>query len=321
MSVIDVINQAKQKEVTRISYEMLPPLKGAGISPIIQAVETLMPYDPAFISVTFHRYVTKASTNENGVTEYHALRKRPATIGLASALRTHFGLEVIPHLICSGMSKYDIEDSLIDMDFLGLENVLALRGDKEQGSNIYLAHPQGHEHAVDLVRQICEMNDGKFLDGQVDDCHHSKFTIGVAGYPEKHSDAKDMESDIRALKEKVDAGASFVITQLFYDNEDFFRYTDLCQKAGINIPIIPGIKPLASVKHLKLLPETFGIRIPDKLQNEVLKHAEDADAVRQIGAEWCVKQCSELKAAEMPVIHIYTMGRTESIANIVSQIL
>ena len=320
MSITDVIKKAQSEGTTRISYEMLPPLKGAGLTPALKAVENLMPFEPAFISITCHRYVTKATVNERGETEYHSLRTRPATIGLASSLRQRFGVEVIPHLICSGMSKYDIEDSLIDMDFLGLENVLALRGDKEKEADSYIAHPQGHEHAIDLVKQIREMNQGHFVDAQVDNCHHSRFTVGVAGYPEKHADAESLETDIAALKAKVDAGADFVITQLFFDNNLFFNYMELCREAGIIVPIIPGVKPISTIKHLNLLPETFQTHIPEVLKNEILNHADDASAIQQIGSEWCVNQIKELKAAGMPVVHLYTMGRTESIAKIVSQI-
>ena len=320
MSITDVIKKAQSEGTTRISYEMLPPLKGAGLVPALKAVENLMPYDPAFISITCHRYVTKATTSENGGTEFHSLRTRPATIGMASALRQRFGVEVIPHLICSGMSKYDIEDSLIDMDFLGLENVLALRGDKEKEADSYIAHPQGHEHAIDLVRQIREMNKGHFIDAQLDDCHHSRFTVGVAGYPEKHADAESMEADIQALKAKVDAGADFVITQLFFDNQVFFNYLKQCREAGIDVPIIPGVNPLSTLKHLSLLPQTFGTYIPETLQREILANADNPKAIQQIGAEWCISQIRELKAAGMPIVHLYTMGRTESIAKIVSRI-
>lgn len=320
MSITDVINKAQSQGETRISYEMLPPLKGAGLSPALEAVENLMPYNPAFISITCHRYVTKACVNGQGETQYHSLRTRPATIGLASALRQRFGVEVIPHLICGGMSKYDIEDSLIDMDFLGLENVLALRGDKEKEADSYIAHPQGHEHAIDLVRQIREMNQGHFVDAQVNDCHHSRFTVGVAGYPEKHANAESLEADIQALKAKVDAGADFVITQLFFDNRVFFDYLKQCREAGITVPIIPGVKPLSTIKHLNLLPQTFGTYIPKALSDEVLRHADNPTAIQQIGAEWCISQIKSLKEAGLPIVHIYTMGRTESIARIVSQI-
>lgn len=320
MSITDVIEKAQLENTTRISYEMLPPLKGAGLTPALKAVENLMPYDPAFISITCHRYVTKTTINNNGETEIHSLRTRPATIGLASALRQRFGVEVIPHLICSGMSKYDIEDSLIDMDFLGLENVLALRGDKEKEADSYIAHPQGHEHAVDLVKQIREMNQGHFVDAQVNDCHHSRFTIGVAGYPEKHMDAENMDADISALKAKVDAGADFIITQLFFDNKVFFNYLKKCREAGITAPIIPGVKPLSTLKHLSLLPQTFGTHIPTVLSNEIMKHTDSPTAIQQIGAEWCISQIRELKEAGLPIVHIYTMGRTESIAEIVSKI-
>lgn len=320
MSIITVLNECVANKETRFSYEMLPPLKGAGIQATYDAIDNLMPYNPAFISVTFHRYITKEVIDNNGVRHYHALRRRPGTVGIASAIRQRYGLEVLPHLICSGHSRYDIEDALIDMDFLGLENVLALRGDKEQGTDHFEPHPQGYSYGIDLVRQIREMNNGIFVDGQVEDCYHSRFTIGVAGYPEKHLDASSLDADIKALKAKVDAGADFVITQLFFDNEIFFDFVRRCRAADIDVPIIPGIKPFSTIKHATLLPDTFGVKLPEIFINEILKHADNADAIRQIGKEWCLSQCRELKAAGFPIIHLYTMGKTNDIADMVRQI-
>ena len=226
----------------------------------------------------------------------------------------------MPHLICGGQSKYDIEDALIDLDFLGLHNVLALRGDKSQNEKFFMPHPQGHTHAVDLVRQIAAMNRGQFVDGEVEECHHSKFSIGVAGYPEIHEEAASPEADIACLKAKVDAGAEYVVTQLFYDNARFFDYVRHCREAGIAVPIIPGIKPLSTVRHLTLLPQTFGCHIPEELGREVLRHADDPKAVREIGTEWAVAQSRELVEAGVPVLHYYPMGKADNIIKIAKAI-
>ena len=226
----------------------------------------------------------------------------------------------MPHLICGGQSKYDIEDALIDLDFLGLHNVLALRGDKSQNEKFFMPHPQGHSHAVDLVRQIAAMNRGEFVDGEVEECHHSKFSIGVAGYPEGHEESPSPEADIAALKAKIDAGAGYIVTQLFYDNARFFDFVRRCRKAGIAVPIIPGIKPLSTLRHLTLLPQTFGCRIPEELEREVLRHREDPKAIREVGTEWAVAQSRELKQAGVPVLHYYPMGKADNIIKIAKAI-
>ena len=226
-------------------------------------------------------------------------------------------MEVVPHLICGGLSKYDIEDTLIDMDFLGLHNVLALRGDKSQNEKRFMPHPQGHAHAVDLVRQIADMNRGKFIDGEVEECHHSKFSIGVAGYPEVHAEARDITSDIARLRDKVDAGAEYVITQMFFDNAKYFDFVRRCREAGITVPIIPGIKPLSTLRHLEILPETFGVKLPEELVREVKAHP---DGVREVGTEWAIAQSRELMAAGVPVLHYYTMSRTTNIQKIVKAV-
>ena len=275
-----------------------------------------MEFDPAYINITFHREGIKQTQRPDGGIEWHVVRRRPGTVGISAAIEKRYGVTTVPHLICGGLSKYDIEDALIDMDFLGLHNVLALRGDKSQNERHFMPHPQGHAHAVDLVRQIAAMNRGEFVDGEVEVCHHSKFSIGVAGYPETHQEAASPESDIAFLKAKVDAGASYVVTQLFYDNARFFDFVQRCRQAGITVPIIPGIKPLSTVRHLTLLPQTFGCHIPWELEREVLAHRDDAKAVRRIGTEWAIAQSRELKQAGVPVLHYYPMGKAENIIEI-----
>lgn len=316
MNVVTLINEALATGTTRFAFELLPPLKGDGMGGVFAAIDRLIGFDPAYINITFHREGIKQTPRPDGGTEWHVVRRRPGTVGISAAIRRKYGVEVVPHLICGGLSKYDIEDALIDMDFLGLHNVLALRGDKSQNERFFMPHPQGHAHALDLVRQIAAMNRGEFVDGEVEECHHSKFSIGVAGYPEGHEEALSPEADIAALKAKVDAGAEYVVTQLFYDNARFFDFVRRCREAGIGVPIIPGIKPLATLRHLTLLPQTFGCRIPEELEREVLAHREDKAAIRRIGTEWAIAQSRELKAAGVPVLHYYPMGKAENIIEI-----
>ena len=316
MNVLDTINDAAARGVTRFAFELLPPLKGDGTRGVFTAVDNVAEFDPAYINVTFHREGVKQTVRADGRTEWHTVRRRPGTVGISAAIQNRYGIDAVPHLICGGLSQYDIEDALIDMDFLGLHNVLALRGDASQNERMFMPHPQGHAHAADLVRQIAAMNRGEFVDGEVDVCHHSRFSIGVAGYPETHADAVSAEDDILRLKEKVDAGADYVVTQMFFDNERYFDYVRRCREAGIVVPIIPGIKPLVSPRHLTTLPAAFSISIPDELRRAVEACGGDADKVREVGIEWSTMQARGLKAAGVPVIHFYTMSRTENIARI-----
>lgn len=320
MNVPEIINEAIAAGRTRFAFELLPPLKGDGMQKIFAAIDPLMPFDPAYINITYHREGIKETALPDGGIEWHVVRRRPGTVGISAAIQHRYGVEVVPHLICGGLSKYDIEDTLIDMDFLGLHNVLALRGDRSQNERRFMPHPQGHAHAADLVRQIAAMNRGEFVDGEVEECHHSKFSIGVAGYPEMHEEAASPEADIACLKAKVDAGAEYVVTQLFYDNARFFDYVRRCREAGITVPIIPGIKPLSTVRHLTLLPQTFGCHIPEELGREVLRHKDDPKAVREIGTEWAVAQSRELVEAGVPVLHYYPMGKADNIIKIAKAI-
>ena len=317
MNVLDIIRETSARETTRFSFELLPPLKGDGTRSVFTTIEALREFDPAFINVTFHRESIKETLTPDGHIEWHRMRRRPGTVGISAAIRDRFGIEVVPHLICGGLSRYDIEDALIDMDFLGLHNVLALRGDKSQNEKRFMPHPPGHAHAVDLVRQIADMNRGKFIDGEVEECHHSKFSIGVAGYPEVHAEARDITSDIARLRDKVDAGAEYVITQMFFDNAKYFDFVRRCREAGITVPIIPGIKPLSTLRHLEILPETFGVKLPEELVREVKAHP---DGVREVGTEWAIAQSRELMAAGVPVLHYYTMSRTTNIQKIVKAV-
>ena len=320
MNVVDIINKAISERRTRFAFELLPPLKGDGCCGVFGSIDRLIGFDPAYINVTFHREGIKQAVRPDGSVEWHVVRRRPGTVGISAAIQKKYDVEVVPHLICGGQSKYDIEDALIDLDFLGLHNVLALRGDKSQNEKFFMPHPQGHTHAVDLVRQIAAMNRGQFVDGEVEECHHSKFSIGVAGYPEKHVDALDAESDLRHLKAKVDAGADYVMTQICYDADRILAFIGRCREAGIDVPVIPGVKPLSTLRQLTLLPETFAIELPEALHSEVRAHADRPEAIRRIGVEWAVDQCRRLKAAGVPVIHFYTMGRAENVRQIIKEV-
>ncbi len=262
MRVIDIINQAIEQRQTRFAFELLPPLKGAGLDTIYGAIDPLMEFNPAYINVTFHREGIKERTLDDGSIDWHIVRRRPGTVGVSAAIERKYGVPTVPHLICGGLSKYDTEDALIDMEFMGLENVLALQGDRSQNERHFMPHQQGHSHAIGLVKQIEAMNRGVYIDSETQEVHRTNFSIGVAGYPEKHFAAGSIDSDIAHLKAKVDAGAEYIVTQIFYDNIHLFRFIERCREAGITVPIIPGLKPLSTYRQLSILPETFSITMP-----------------------------------------------------------
>ena len=315
MQIIETINRAIASKRTRFTFELLPPLKGDGMHKIFEAIDPLMEFDPGYINVTYHREDAKYVERPDGLLERRIVRRRPGTVGTAGAIMKRYGVEVVPHLICGGLTRYDIEDALIDLDLLGINNVLALRGDNLKGERSFVPHPDGHAHASDLVRQISDMNNGIFIDGEVEECHHSQFCIGVAGYPEKHAEAPNMEQDLRYLKAKVDAGASYIVTQMSFDNQRIFDFIDACRRIGITVPIVPGIKPFSTKFQLTMLPQIFHVDLPEALVHEVLK-CKDNRAVREVGIEWATAQARELKAAGLPVLHFYTMGKTDNMVKI-----
>ncbi len=320
MRVSQILESAIKEGKTRFAFELLPPLKGAGLEGIYSSIDPLVKFDPAYINITFHREGIKETIDESGNTSWHVVRRRPGTVGVSAAIKRRYDITTVPHLICGGLSRYDIEDALIDMDFLGIENVLALQGDRSQNERVFMPHHQGHSHAVDLVRQIEMMNHGVFVDGESKITHNTNFSIGVAGYPEKHFAAKSLESDIKHLKAKIDAGAEYVVTQMFFDNSRFFAFVDACRAAGITVPIIPGIKPLSTLRQITLLPETFSISIPEELRNEVEKNKDNPQAIGEIGTEWAIAQSRELIAAKVPVLHFYTMSNTSNVEKIATSI-
>lgn len=307
MKVTDHLKNAKK---TLFTLEILPPVKGKSIQSIYDAIDPLMEFKPAFVDVTYHREEYVYKKREKGLLEKVAYRKRPSTISICAAIMNKYKIDAVPHLICGGFSKEDTENALIDLNFLGIENVLALRGDGDKVTGNFLPEPGGHRYGHELVTQIVNMNNGAYLDDELIDAHSSNFCIGVAGYPEKHFEAPNLRTDLRFLKEKVDKGANYIVTQMFFDNRKFFEFEDACRDAGIDVPIIPGLKPLTTLRQLTSLPKIFHIDIPEELSDAVLK-CKNNEAVRQVGTEWMISQCRELIDRNVPCLHFYTMSSCE----------
>ncbi len=317
MKVTEHIQTAKGK--TLFSFEILPPLKGQNIQTIFDSIDPLMEFKPPFIDVTYHREEYDYKELANGLLEKRIVRKRPGTVGICAAIQNKYEVDAIPHVLCGGFTKEDTENFLIDMGFLGIDNVVALRGDAVKSETYFKPEPTGNAFAVDLVRQIDEMNHGVYLDEDLKNSTQTDFCIGVAGYPEKHMEAPNMESDIHFLKKKIEAGADYVVTQMFFDNSKFFAFVDSCRKAGIEVPIIPGLKPLATQKQLNLIPHRFHVDLPEALIKEVIK-AKSKEAIRQVGIDWCIAQSNELIAAGVPFLHYYSMGKSDNIHKVATAI-
>jgi len=316
MKVIDHIKKAKGE--TLFSFEILPPLKGKNIQSIYDGIDPLMEYDPKFINVTYHREEYVYKTHENGLLEKVSIRKRPGTVGICAAIINKYNVDTVPHLICGGFSKDETENALIDLTFLGIDNVLVLRGDPIKTESNFTPHPDGHQYAKQLVDQIEDMNKGNYQLEEVS-LDPTDFCVGVAGYPEKHFEAMNLGSDLQHLKEKVEAGADYIVTQMFFDNQKYFDFVEKCRAAGIECPIIPGIKPIKTLKHISFLPKFFHIDFPDELSNELVKCKDNA-AVTQLGIEWGIKQAQELKDAGAPCIHFYTMSKSDSVRAIAKEV-
>jgi methylenetetrahydrofolate reductase (NADPH) len=308
-----------KSDKTLFSFEVLPPLKGKSIDSLYNAIDPLMEFNPAFVDVTYHREEYIERPRKDGGYDKISTKKRPGTVAICAAIMNKYKVEAVPHLICGGFSKDETENALIDLAFLGIENVLALRGDNLKNERNFVPEKDGNGNSLDLIRQIGDMNSGVYLDQELQNATETNFCIGAAGYPEKHLDAANMQSDLKFLKRKVDAGAEFITTQMFFDNKKYFEYIDLCREAGIHVPIIPGIKPITKKIHLRALPSIFNMDIPEPLASE-LHDAKDDAAARQIGIEWCIQQCKELKAANVPALHFYTMSFSSATKDVVSQI-
>ena len=316
MKVIDHIANAKGN--TLFSFEILPPLKGKSIQSIYDGIDPLMEFKPKFINVTYHREEYIYKEREQGLLEKIAVRKRPGTVGICAAIMNKYDVDAIPHLICGGFNKEDTENALIDLQFLGIDNVLALRGDPIKTESTFKGEPGGHRYAVELIKQISEMNKGNYM---LDDIQMAptNFCIGAAGYPEKHFEAMNLDFDLQNLKAKIDAGAEYIVTQMFFDNSKFFSFVEACRKIGITVPIIPGLKAIKTLSHISFLPKFFHIDYPIELANELLK-CKDNKSAEQVGIEWGIHQSKELKAAGVPCIHYYTMSNSISVKSIAKEI-
>jgi methylenetetrahydrofolate reductase (NADPH) len=317
MKVTDHIAQAKE---TLMSFEVLPPLKGKGIEALYTHLNPLMEFKPAFINVTYHRSEHVFKKRVDGTFEKIIVRKRPGTESICAAIMNKYNVDTVPHLICGGFNINDTEDALINLRYLGIDNVLVLRGDAAKNETAFEPELGGHKYASELLKQVVDLNAGIYLDDELKGTHKTEFCIGVAGYPEKHFEAPNLDTDLQYLKAKVDAGADYIITQMFFDNKKYFAFVDACKAAGINVPIIPGLKPIYTKKQLTILPKTFSIELPTDLSNEVLKCKSDEE-VEKVGAAWLLQQSKELKEYGVPVLHYYTLGRPVLIADVVKQLV
>ena len=313
MRVIEHLNKAKGK--TLFSFEILPPLKGKSIDSIYESIDPLLEFNPNFINVTYHREEYIYKKREGGYLEKVTIRKRPGTVGICAGIINKYKIDAVPHIICGGFSREETENALLDLQYLGIDNVLALRGDAIKTETTFVPEPGGNKYAVELVEQIIQINKGEFLDGEKFEASTHPFCIGVAGYPEKHFEAPNFKADLNYLKAKVDAGAEYIVTQLFYDNSAYFRFVDACKNEGINVPIIPGLKPIVNKKQLTVLPKIFNIDIPFELYELMDAAQTDAEA-KQIGIEWGIAQSKELIAKGVPCLHFYTMGKSEAVKTI-----
>lgn len=316
MKVTEHLKNAKK---TLFSIEILPPLKGKSVQSIYELIDPLMEFKPPFIDVTYHREEYIYKKRDGGYLEKIAIRKRPGTVGICSAIINRYQTDAVPHIICGGFTREETENALIELNYLGIDNVLLLRGDPIKTENHFVPEPGGNNYAIELVQQVSSMNKGKFLDDDLRDVDPTRFCIGVAGYPEKHFEAPSPSTDIRRLKEKIEAGADYVVTQMFFDNKKFFEYINRCNEAGITAPIIPGLKPLTTRKHLTLLPKTFHIDLPDDLVKAV-ENCKTDNEVKEVGIEWCIEQSKELIKNKVPCLHYYTMGNAEVIRKIASAV-
>ena len=297
---------------TAFSIEVLPPVRGKSIEQVFKTLDKLVEFNPAYINITTHRTEVIYREIAAGVFQRTTERMRPGTVAIAAALKGRYGIPTVPHMICSGFTRAELENELIDLSYLDITDLLVLRGDRAKGENRFTAVEDGHTHAVELCQQVEAFNNGIMRDGSTHEplAHH--FTYGVAGYPEKHEEAMNIDLDIEYLKAKIDAGAKYVVTQMFFDNSRYFSFVERCRAAGINVPIIPGIKPIHRMSQINILPKTFNTDLPGELTAELLRCKSDADAAI-VGCEWCIKQCRELMERGVPSLHFYTINAIDSV--------
>lgn len=309
---------AKAKD-TLVSFEILPPLKGKTITSIYDHLDPLMEFKPSWINVTYHRSETMFKKKTDGTFEKVDVRKRPGTVGICAAIMNHYNIDAVPHIICGGFTRRETEDALIDLQFLGIDNALILRGDAAKNESSFEPEPGGNKYAIDLLKQVGQLNQGIYLDEDILNGGKTDFCMGVSGYPEKHFESPNFEIDLIKTKEKVDAGAEYIMTQMFFNNQKFLDYVQACRDMGITVPIIPGLKPITNKKQLTILPRIFHVDIPTDLSNAINKCKTDEEC-EQVGTEWLVQQSKELKAAGVPVLHYYTLGKPKVIKEVVSAV-
>jgi methylenetetrahydrofolate reductase (NADPH) len=314
-----ITEHIEKVDKTLFSFEILPPLKGKSIEAIYNAIDPLIEFNPSFIDVTYHREDYILRPRKDGTFDRISTRKRPGTVAICAAIMNKYKIDAVPHLICGGFTKEDTENALIDLNFLGIDNVLALRGDNKKGERNFEAEDDGHENSLELIHQIENMNHGIYIDEELINGTDTNFCVGAACYPEKHADAPNFKTDLKFLKRKVDAGAEFLVTQMFFDNDAYFDFVKRCRALDINIPIIPGIKPITRKSQIMQLPKIFNISLPEEL-TEAIDSCKTDQEVEKVGAEWCVKQCKELISQGAPVLHFYTMSKSKTICDIAKQI-
>ena len=316
MKISEHIKNAKS---TLFSFEVLPPLKGENIKNLYKHIDPLMEFKPPFIDVTYHREEYVYKKRENGLLEKKTTRKRPGTVGICAAIKNKYNVETVPHIICGGFTKEETENALIDLDFLGIHNILALQGDAIKTESKFVPEQDGHHYASELISQVNQMNNGKYIDDELENAAPTDFCIGVAGYPEKHFHAPNLKSDLKYLKQKIDLGADYIVTQMFFDNKKYFDFVDQCRAIGINVPIIPGIKPITTKGQINTLPRVFYIDIPEEL-SEAIESCKNNNEVRQVGIEWAINQSKELMDRGVPVLHYYSMGKSEAVYEIAKKL-
>ena len=299
--------------------EILPPLKGRSIQSIYDGIDPLMEFKPPFVNVTYHREEHVYKERHDGLLQKISVRKRPGTVGICAAIMNKYQVDAVPHIICGGFTKEETENALIDLQFLGIENILALRGDPIKNETHFIPNKAGHKYAVNLIEQVVQMNEGNFLHEETGNSTATNFCIGAAGYPEKHFESMNLKTDLKYLKDKVDAGAEFIVTQMFFDNQKYFDFVSACREKGIDVPIIPGLKPITTMKHITFLPKFFHIDFPEELSSE-LEKCKTNDDVRQVGIEWGIHQSKELVDYGVPLLHYYTMGKSQTVKAIASEI-
>lgn len=317
MKVIEHLKKANGK--TLFTIEILPPLKGENIRNLFDNMDPLMEFKPPFIDVTYHREEYVYRKKEAGLLEKISTRKRPGTVGICAAIQNHYKVDTVPHIICGGFTKEETENALIDLHFLGVDNVLVLQGDAIKSESKFVPEPDGHRYASELLDQVVKMNKGLYLDDELENAAPTNFCIGVAGYPEKHFNAPNLKTDLKYLKLKVDMGAEYIVTQMFFDNQKYFDFVGKCREVGITVPIIPGIKPLTGKGQLTVLPKTFHIDIPEALADEAEK-CKDNTSLKELGIQWAIHQSRELIQAGVPTLHFYSMGKSDPIYRIAKEL-